>query len=183
MLWSTLELGHHTTRRNMDNYIDSRIERAHSYPLSLVIKKQPEGYFLDPHTVDSLLTLIAKRRLKSITLDYSALEDEDTGILSILKRIEFPNLEILESYSLTTEVHSQLSLPNPLQFAPMLKTLSLKIHHRVSFDMLPFPWRQLTSMTIVLFFHHSMGVLDILQACVKLEEFIVRSDGDHEIVQ
>ena len=35
-------------------------------------------------------------------------------------------------------------------------------------------------MTIVLFFHHSMGVLDILQACVKLEEFIVRSDGDHD---
>ena len=62
----------------------------------------------------------------------------------------------------------------------MLKTLSLKIHHRVSFDMLPFPWRQLTSLTIVLFFHHSMGVLDILQACVKLEEFIVRSDGDHD---
>ena len=77
MLWSTLELGHHTTRRNMDNYIDSRIERAHSYPLSLVIKKQPEGHFLDPRTVDSLHTLIAKRRLKSITLDYSALEDED----------------------------------------------------------------------------------------------------------
>lgn len=37
MLWSTLELGHHTTRRNMDNYIDSRIERAHSYPLSLIL--------------------------------------------------------------------------------------------------------------------------------------------------
>ena len=28
ILWSTLQLGHHTTRRNMDNHISSWIERA-----------------------------------------------------------------------------------------------------------------------------------------------------------
>ena len=35
MLWSSLEFGHHTT--NMDHHIDSWIQRAHSYPLSLAI--------------------------------------------------------------------------------------------------------------------------------------------------
>jgi hypothetical protein len=83
MLWSTLELGHHTTRQPW-------IQRARSYPLSLVVRKQ-EG-FLDP--VDNVLALIANHQWKSITLDSG-----DKSILSILKELEFSNLE---SFSLTT---------------------------------------------------------------------------------
>ncbi|KAF8814955.1 hypothetical protein BYT27DRAFT_7072750, partial [Phlegmacium glaucopus] len=36
-LWSTLELGHHTSTRKMFNHVNSWIERARSYPLSLTI--------------------------------------------------------------------------------------------------------------------------------------------------
>jgi hypothetical protein len=92
MLWSTLKLGHHRTRRNMDNHINSWIERAHSYPLSLVVRTR--SGFLDP--VYSVLSnsLISKHQLKSITLD---------GIKSatlILKELESSNLEMLESFSI-----------------------------------------------------------------------------------
>ena len=169
-LWSTLELGHHTTRRNMDNYIDSRIERAHSYPLSLVIKKP------DPKILHRVLTLISKHRLKSITIDSSS--DDDPSILSsiLFEKFEFLNLEMLESFSLTPAGSGQLSLLNALRCAPKLKTLNLKICDLASFDMLPFPWRQLTSLTIEVWNNYDMGVGDILQACEKLEEFIVASD-------
>jgi hypothetical protein len=65
MLWSTLELDRHTTKCNIDNHIHSWIERAqraHSYPLSLVIRE--EGDFLD-----LVLNLITKHQWRSITLD------------------------------------------------------------------------------------------------------------------
>ena len=169
LLWSTLEIGHHTSRHNMDNYIASRIERAHSFPLSLVIKKQQEVW--DAQTIDSVLALIPKYRWKSIILDSS----DHTNTLSILKMLEFSNLEMLENFSLTPRDYSKLSLPNALQHASELTTLTLKIFYPVSFDILPIPWRQLTSLTIRLWNNVPINILDldILQACVKLEEFII----------
>ena len=92
LLWSTIELGHHTIKCNIDNHIDSWIERAHAYALSLVIR-QHDG-FLDP--VNSVLALITEHQWKSITLD-----SRNTSILSILKMLEFSNLEMLESFSLS----------------------------------------------------------------------------------
>ena len=173
MLWSTLELGHHTTKLNMDHHIDSWIQRAHSYPLSLVIRKQ--GGFLDP--VDSvLITYIADHQWKSITL-----ESNDRSILTILERLEFSNVEMLESFkfSRTSRVYSKSKFPDALRYAPKLKTLSLNIHDRVVFDTLPFPWSQLTSLTIMFWdnYYDSIGV-EILQACVNLEEFIVAGECD-----
>ena len=169
MLWSTLELGHHTTRWNMHNHIDSWIKRALSYPLSLVIRKQ-DG-FLDP--VTSVLTLITEYQWKSITLD-----SDDKNILSILKKLEFSNLEMLESLSLALRFYLILSPPNVLQYAPKLQTLSLFTILPVRFDTLPFPWRQLTSLNIAFWNSHGNIGLDILQACVNLEEFIIDGDGD-----
>ena len=173
MLWSTLELGHHTTKLNMDHHIDSWIQRAHSYPLSLVIRKQ--GGFLDP--VDSvLITYIADHQWKSITL-----ESNDRSILTILERLEFSNVEMLESFkfSRTSRVSSKFKFPDALRYAPKLKTLSLNIHDRVVFDTLPFPWSQLTSLTIMFWdnYYDSIAV-EILQACVNLEEFIVAGECD-----
>ena len=172
MLWSTLELGHRTTKRNTDNHIDSWIERARSCPLSLVIRKQ-YGY-LDP--VNSVLTLIPNHQWKSITLD-----SDDTSILSILEKLELSNLEMLEKFSLATRFYFEISFPDALRYAPKLKTLSLNTRYPATFDMLPFPWRQLTSLTIILWaldnFAISIGV-DILRACVNLEELIMDGNGD-----
>ena len=159
----------------MDKHIDSWIERAHSYPLSLVFRKL-DG-FLDP--VDSVHPLITKHQWKSITLD-----SNDTTILLILKRLELSNLEMLESFSLATRFYnhnSKLSLkpPDALRYAPKLKTLGFYSENSVAFDTLPFPWRQLTSLTITLWgqINNSIGS-DILQACVNLEEFIIDGDCD-----
>ena len=162
VLWSTLELGHHMTRLNINNHIDSWIERAYSYPLSLVIKKQDNS--LDP--VISVLAFITKHRWKSITLD-----SDDKSFLLILKEFEFSNLEMLESLSLAPRFSFKYLLPNALRYAPKLKTSSLNLFLPVSFDMLPFPWRQPTSLTM--FWNDSIGP-DILQASVNLEEFICR---------
>ena len=175
ILWSTLELGRHTTKHNMDNHVDSWIERAHSYPLSLVIKKQDDIWSrLDP--VCNGLTLITVHQWKSITLD-----SDDTSILSILKELKFSNLEMLESFSLATRFrsNSDLTIPDALQYAPKLKTLSLYIMDCVAFDTLPFPWRQLTSLTITFWAwdNNHIGV-DILQACVNLEECTIDGLGD-----
>ena len=139
ILWSTLELAHHTTRRNTDNHIDLWIERARSYPLSLVLRKQ-DGC-LDP--VNSALTLITNHQWKSITLD-----SDNRSISSILEKLEFSNLEMLESFSLNPRSCSNLTFPDALRYAPKLKTLSLEIQFHVAIDTLPFPWRQLTSLTI-----------------------------------
>ena len=168
ILWSTLQLGHHTTRRNMDNHISSWIERARSYPLSLVIRKQ-EG-FLDP--VYSVFSLITKHQWKSITLD--GVE----SILLILKELEISNLEMLESFSPAPRFRTEL--PDALRHAPKLKTLFLDVNYIdkiVEFDsLLPFPWKQLTSLTLTfpryLDSHRHDIILDVLQACVNLEEFI-----------
>ena len=169
MLWSTLELGHHTTKHNMDNHINSWIERAQSYPLSLVIRKQ-DG-FLDP--VYSVFTLITKHQWKSITLD-----SDDTSIISILKKLEFSNLEMLESFSLAPRFYSHSAPPDALRCAPKLKTMSLYTIYPVApLDMLPFPWRQLTSLTITLWNNRNISV-DFLRACINLEEFILDGDID-----
>ena len=170
VLWSTLELGHHTTRRDMDNHINSWIERARSYPLSLVIRER--GFPSVPFY--SVLTLISKHRWKSITLDSG-----DTSILSILKDVEFSNLEMLESFSLATRFYDTYptSPPDALRYAPKLKTLSLHTNHHVVFDTLPFPWRQLTSLTITFWDRTNRNIgLDILQACENLEEFIIKGN-------
>ena len=169
MLWSTLELGHHTTRRNTDNHINSWIERARSYPLSLVIRKQ-DG-FLDP--VKSVLTLITNHRWKSITLD-----SDDESILPILEKLEFSNLEMLESFSLVPPLNSNLTYPDALRYAPKLKNLRLNIHwhHPVALDMLPFPWRQIISLTITCTFWDRCA--DALQACVNLEELVIYGGED-----
>ena len=167
MLWSTLELGRHTTRCNMDNHIDSWIERAHSYPLSLVFRKHDD--FLDP--VDSILTLITKHQWKSINL-YSG----EPTISWILRMLEFSNLEMLESFTLAPCFYSK-SIPGALRYLPNLKTLSLYSYYPVTFDALPFPWRQLTSLTIRIW--NDDVAMDILQACVNLEEFI--RDGNDDI--
>ena len=179
ILWSTIELGHHRTIRNLDNYIDSWIERAHSYPLTLVIKKQ-DG-FLDP--VYGVRTFIAKHQWKSITLD-----SDDTSILSIVKELEFSNLEVLESFSLSLRLYFGLSsnFPDALRYAPKLKALNLSLHHDVTFDTLPFPWRQLTSLSMTLSswgqFYRNIN-LDILKTCVNLEELIIDGsiDGNYDI--
>ena len=168
MLWLTLELGHHTTRCNMNNHINSWIERAHSYPLSLVIRKQDDC--LDP--VSSVITLIPKHQWKSITLD-----SRRKSILSILKELEFSNLEMLESLSLAPRLCFEFRPTNALRYAPNLKTLSLYIlYFVVSLDTLPFPWRQLTILTITLWYSNT-GVDTILRACVNLEEFIFHCEG------
>jgi hypothetical protein len=67
-LWSTLELGHRTARWNMRNHIDSWIERAHSYPLSLpvVIRKQDSDDFFE-----SCLHRSYPYRQPSVEIDYS----------------------------------------------------------------------------------------------------------------
>ena len=174
VLWSTLELGHHSKRHNMDNHIDSWIERAHSYPLSLVIEKRDD--FLDP--VNCILTLITKHRWKSITLHTC-----DTSILSILKKLEFSNLETLETFSLYPQpcdgYYSKLSYPDALRYAPKLKTLGFHAKSPVAFDMLPFPWKQLTSLTITFWDKRNHNVIvDILHACVNLEELIIDEDCD-----
>ena len=176
ILWSTIELGHHRTIRNLDNYINSWIERAHSYPLTLVIRKL-HG-FKDP--VYKVRTLITKHRWKSITLD-----SDDTSILSIFKEFEFSNLEMLESFSLSLrfyDFHSKLSSvpPDALRYAPNLKTLKLSLLYDVTFNTLPFPWRQLTSLTMSFWGRDSRNIsLNILRTCVNLEEFII--DGKCDI--
>ena len=173
MLWSTLELGHHTTRRNMENHIYSWLERADSYPLSLVIRKRDD--FPDPvHSIDDF---ISDYQWKSITLDSG-----NTSILSILKQLEYADLEMLESFSLATRFYDFRSKPPPnppdaLRYAPKLKTLSLYNIHRFAFDTLPFPWIQLTSLTIMFWYQNNDNICtDILKACVNLEEFII--DGN-----
>ena len=171
ILWSTLELGHHTTKRNTDNYIDSWIERARSYPLSLVIRKR-KG-FLDP--VKRAPTLITNHQWKSITLD-----SDDRSILSILEKLEFSNVEMLESFSLRLEIqfYSNLTYPDTLRYAPKLKTLSLNIpQYPVTFDKLPFPRRQLTNLNITLW----DSCVDILRACVNLEELVIDGVGDGDV--
>ena len=169
MLWSTLELGHHTTQENMYNHINSWTKRALSYPLSLVIRKQNGS--LDP--VSNVLTLINKHQWKSITLD-----SDVKSILSIPKALELSNLELLESFCLAPRLNFKLSPPSTLRYAPKLKTLSLYTVYPVTFDTLPFPWRQLTSLNIALWNSHGNIGLDILQACVNLEEFIIDGNGD-----
>jgi hypothetical protein len=149
----------------MDNHINSWIERAHSYPLSLVIRNQ-QGDFSDP--VCSVLTLITQHQWKSITLNSG-----DASILSILKKLEFLDLEMLESFSLAPRFYSKFSPPNALRYAPKLRTLSLFIIYPVALATLPFPWSQLTSLTITLY---NTGV-DILRACVNLEELIFTDEG------
>ena len=175
ILWSTLELGHHTTKRNMDNHVDSWIERAHSYPLSLVIRKEHDIWNrLDP--VCNGLTLITNHQWKSVTLDSGGI-----NILSILEELNFSNLEMLESFSLATRFHSnsKLRFPVALRYAPKLKTLSLYINDCVAFDTLPFPWRQLTSLTITFWAWNNDHIgVDILQACVNLEECTMDGLGD-----
>ena len=148
ILWSTLELGHHMTKRNTDNHIDSWIKRTRSYPLSLVIRKR-KG-FLDP--VKSAPTLITDHQWKSITL-----ESDDRSILSILVKLEFSNVEMLESFSLRLEeiqFYSNLTYPDALvalRYAPKFRNLSLNIpQYPVTLDKLPFHWRQLTNLTITL---------------------------------
>ena len=167
MLWSTLELGHHTKRHNTDNHINSWIERARSYPLSLIIRKR-KG-FLDP--VKSALTLIANHQWKSITLD-----SDNRGISSILEKLELSNLEMLESFSLGPRFNSNLTYPDALRYAPKLKTLSLNIipRHPVTLDTLPFPWGQLTNLTVT-FLDKRM---DTLRACVNLEELVITGGRD-----
>ena len=180
ILWSTLELGHHTRRRNMNNHINSWIERARSYPLSLVIQFGEEDNFLDP--LYSVLNLITKYQWKLITLDSGDTDSGDTTILSILKELEFSNLEVLESFSLALRFYYPKLLPSPpdaLRYAPKLKTLSLKISHPAPFDTLPFPWRQLTSLTIAFWDPSNVNIgVDILRACENLEEFIISGNCD-----
>ena len=165
VLWSTLVLGHHMTRSNITDHIDSWIERADSYPLSLVIIKQDNS--LDP--VFSVLALITEHRWKSITLD-----SDDHTIILILNDFEFSDLEMFESLSLGPRFSFRYLPENALRYVPKLRTLSLKTVLPVSFDMLPYPWRQLTSLTM--FWNNGIGP-DILQACVNLEEFVVDGDG------
>jgi hypothetical protein len=173
ILWSTLELGHHVTKCNMDNHIDSWVERARSYPLSLVIRHH-DG-MLDP--VNNALTLLTSHKWKSIALD-----GNNTSISSILKELEFTNLEMLESFSVGSQysIYSrfEVSLPNTLRYLPKLKTLSLYGNCFVAFDTLPIPWSQLTSLTIA-FLYNDIDV-DILRACVNLEEFI--KDGESSLL-
>ena len=162
-LWSTLELVNYSAQYNMDSHIDSWIKRAHSYPLSLVIRHH--NGFLNP--VNTALILLNNHKWRSITLE------GDKSILSILKELRFANLDMLESFSLQFR-NSNLSIPDSLRSAPKLKTLCLDTNYSLAYDMLPFPWRQLTSLTI-----QSMPdiiVVDILRACVNLEELI--KDGD-----
>ena len=177
MLWSTLELGHHTTRSNMDNHINSWIERAGSYPLSLVIDKDPGNRgILDP--VNSVLTHIPNHQWKSITL-----HSNKTSILSILEKLEPSNLEMLERFSLATWFFFEISFPDALRYAPKLKTLSLNTRYPVTFDKLPFPWRQLTSLTIDCRsrdWENYAIVQELLQACVNLEELDIH-DGDGHV--
>ncbi|KAF8802179.1 hypothetical protein BYT27DRAFT_7197257 [Phlegmacium glaucopus] len=168
-LWSTLELGHETSTCKMINHVNSWIERARSYPLSLTIRNLEDSW--DPD--HSILALLDDHQCqwKSITLD----SDNREGLLLILKKLKFSNLEMLESFSLNIRFSDrELALPGILQlgYTSKLKTLSLSINHHVTFYMLPFPWRQLTSLTIS-FWDASNINLDILQACENLEEFII----------
>ena len=175
MLWSTLELGHHTSGCNMNNHINSWIERAHSYPLSLVItnRKRDISDFWNP--VFFVLTHISKHQWKSIYLD-----SDDTSISSILEKLEFSNLGMLESFSLATRYRDSgypLNSSHALRSAPKLKTLSLYTKHRVEFDTLPFPWSQLTSLTLIFFHNNNKNIAaDILRVCVNLEEFIIKGN-------
>ena len=167
VLWSTLELDDYKSKYNMDSHIDSWMKRARSYPLSLVIRHH-DG-FLNP--VNSARTLLTNHKCRSITLD------GDKSILSILKELQFANLEMLESFSLLSPSSnsSELSFPDSLRYAPKLKTLCLYAEHP-PFDMLPFPWRQLTSLTI--WFMDNDIFADILRACVNLEELIKDGNSD-----
>ena len=173
ILWSTLELGHHTTICNLYNHVDSWIERAHSYPLTLAVRKR-EG-FLDP--VYGAHTLITKHRWKSITLD-----SDDSSILSIFRELKFSNYEMLKSFSLSLRFYDFddklfWKPPDALRYAPNLKTLNLYLHYDVAFDTLPFPWRQLTNLTMTFWSQYSRHIdLDILRTCVNLEEFTI--DGN-----
>ena len=165
MLWSTLELGHHKTKFNMDNHINSWIERAHSHPLSLVIIHPDSRGFLDP--VDSALTLFTNdRKWKSITLG------GDTSIVSILEKLEFSSLEMLESFSVEQQftTFAELAFPDTLRHAPKLKTLNLYCCHYP--HTLPFPWAQLTSLTIS-FWNNNTSVR-VLLACENLEELSIK---------
>ena len=168
-LWSTLELVDYKSKYNMDSHTDSWIKRALSYPLSLVIRHH-DG-FLNP--VNTARTVLTNHKCRSITLD------GDKGILSILKELQFADLEMLESFSLLSQVpdSSELSIPDALRYAPKLKTLVLHAYHS-AFDMLPFPWRQLTSL-IIWFMDIDMAA-DILRACVNLEQLIIKY-GDTDI--
>ena len=170
-LWSTLELVNYSAQYNMDSHIDSWIKRAHSYPLSLVIRHHEASGFVNP--VNAAIALLNNHKCRSITLE------GDKSILSILKELRFANLDMLESFSLDPQFRcSQLSIPYSLRYAPKLKTLCLDISIPPAFHMLSFPWRQLTSLTIL-----SMPdeiVVDILRACVNLEELI--KDGDCDVL-
>ncbi|KAF8802136.1 hypothetical protein BYT27DRAFT_7197212 [Phlegmacium glaucopus] len=174
VLWSTLELGHHKSKRKMIDHVNSWIERAHSCPLSLTIKKWRD---VDP--TYTVLTLIANHQTKSITLD----SDGHKGIIAILKALKLSNLEMLESLSLNVRFDNRkLALPNILQFGytPKLKTLSLFIRQRVAINILPFPWQQLTSLTISFRGSPNSISLDILRACVNLEEFIMSGHDGYD---
>ena len=149
----------------MVNHIDSWIERAQSYSLSLVIRHRDN--FLDP--VNSALSLLTNHKWKSITLD------GDTRILAILKELELSNLEMLESFSLSTRFYFKFSPIDALRYTPKLKTQSLCFNYTVAFDMLSFPWRQLTSLTITLW-DNNIVVDTILRASVNLEEFIINGN-------
>ena len=164
-LWSTLELVDYKSKYNMDSHIDSWIKRARSYPLSLVVRHR-DGFL---NSLNSARTLLTNHKCRSIALD------GDKSILSILKELQFANLEMLESFSLTSPCtnSSELSLPDSLRYAPKLKTLCLYAK-RPAFGMLPFPWSQLTSLTIS--FMSNDIVADILPACVNLEELINGGD-------
>ena len=97
-LWSTLELDY-KSKYNMDSHIDSWIKRARSYPLSLVVRHR-DGFL---NSLNSARTLLTNHKCRSIALD------GDKSILSILKELQFANLEMLESFSLTSPCTNYLS--------------------------------------------------------------------------
>ena len=134
---------------------------------------------MDPVYSVLSLSLITKHRWKSITL-----ESDNKSILSIPKELELSNLEILESFSLATRFYEHHStsprLSDALRYAPKLKTLSLCAEYHVAFDTLPFPWRQITCLTITLY-DQSNNTADILRACVNLEEFIIDGNCDGSV--
>ena len=160
----------------MNNYIDSWVERAHSYPLSLVISYRRQHGFLNPVYSVRVQTLITEHQFILITLD-----SDDTSISSILEDLERSNFEMLESFSLATRFYSKSSPPDALRYASKLRTLSLCAIYPITFNALPIPWRQLTSLTIAFWEYIKCNPdvsVDILRACVNLEEFIINGNCD-----
>ena len=172
-LWTTLDLVHFRSKSNMNNHIDSWIERAHSYPLSLIIRLHYG--FVDP--VDNARTLLPNHNWKSIILDGNG---DDSSIVSILKQLQFANLEMLERFSLSPRfpLSSKPSFGDALRNAPRLKSLQLCIegYDPFEFETLPFPWRQLTSL--ILMAGGNEILVDVLRACVNLEELIKDGSSD-----